>query len=193
MRTPTSEAAWSEPPGRPRAQGESGRGSRIGQALAGAADACFFVPWGKRRASWAMLWMMPNGGSKAGTTWPSLSVDPGRMKPGKAARSAWPWVRKSSSALRANSNSRIPRQTYRTQVQQARASALLLQLIDELFDFPAITNPAICKRMNITPRSAQLNIDKLVERGIIREATGRQRNRVYVATEIVGMIERQES
>jgi Fic family protein len=85
------------------------------------------------------------------------------------------------------------RQTYRTQVQQARASALLLQLIEDLFGFPAITNPAVCQRMKITPRSAQLNIDKLVERGIIREATGRQRNRVYVATEIVGIIERQES
>jgi Fic family protein len=85
------------------------------------------------------------------------------------------------------------RQAYRSQVQQARASALLLQLIDELFGFPAITNPAVCKRMKITPRSAQLNIDKLVERGIIREATGRRRNRVYVASEIVGIIERQES
>jgi hypothetical protein len=46
---------------------------------------------------------------------------------------------------------------------------------------------------DITPRSAQLNIDKLVERGIIREATGRRRNRVYVATEIVGIVERQET
>jgi hypothetical protein len=46
--------------------------------------------------------------------------------------------------------------------------------------------------MKITPRSAQLNIDKLVDRGIVQEATGRQRNRVYVATEIVDIIERQE-
>jgi len=84
------------------------------------------------------------------------------------------------------------RQEYRTRMQQARASALLLQLIDELFGFPAITNPTICERMKITPRSAQLNIDKLVDRGILQEATGRQRNRVYVAMEIVGIIERQE-
>ena len=76
-------------------------------------------------------------------------------------------------------------------MQQARASDLLLQLIDDLFSYPAITNRAVSERMNITPRSAQLNIDKLVKRGIIREATGRQRNRVYMATEIVGIIERQ--
>lgn len=85
------------------------------------------------------------------------------------------------------------RQEYRARLQQARASALLLQLVDDLFDFPAIINPTLSKRMKITPRSAQLNIDKLVERGILREATGQQRNRVYVATEIVGIIERDES
>ena len=69
----------------------------------------------------------------------------------------------------------------------------LLQLIDELFSYPAITNPAVSERMKITPRSSQLNIDKLVQKGILREATGRQRNRVYVATEIVDIIERQET
>ena len=85
------------------------------------------------------------------------------------------------------------RQAYRTRMQQARASALLLQLIDDLFSYPAITNRAVSERMTITPRSAQLNINKLVERGIIQEATGRQRHRVYVASEIVGIIERQET
>jgi Fic family protein len=85
------------------------------------------------------------------------------------------------------------RQEYRTRLQKARASALLLQLVDDLFDFPAITNPTLSKRVKVTPRSAQLNIDKLVERGVLREATGQQRNRVYVAAEIVGIIERDET
>jgi hypothetical protein len=71
--------------------------------------------------------------------------------------------------------------------------ALLLRLIGVLFGLPAITNPTICERMKITPRSAQLNIEKLVDRGILQEATGRQRNRVYVATEILGIIERKEN
>jgi Fic family protein len=83
------------------------------------------------------------------------------------------------------------RQEYRSQLQKARASALLLQIVDNLFDFPAVTNPALSKRMKVTPRSAQLNIEKLVERNILREATGQQRNRVYVATEIVSVIEQE--
>lgn len=85
------------------------------------------------------------------------------------------------------------RQEYRARLQQARASALLLQLVDDLFDFPAVINPTLSKRKKITPRSAQLNIDKLVERGILREATGQHRNRVYIATEIVAAIERDET
>jgi Fic family protein len=81
---------------------------------------------------------------------------------------------------------------YHGQVQQARWSALLVQLIDELLTSPAIANAGVCRRLKITPRSAQLNIDKLVERGILREATGRQRNRIYVGTESVDIIERQD-
>ena len=46
------------------------------------------------------------------------------------------------------------RQAHLTRMQQARASALLLQLIDDLFSYPAITNRAVSERMKITPRSA---------------------------------------
>ena len=117
-------------------------------------------------------------------------------------KGAWEeWIRyflkavamQSTDAIRKIDRLLTLRQEYRARMQQARASALLLQLIDDLFGYPAITNRPVCERMKITPRSAQLNIDKLVEKGILQEATGRQRNRVYVATEIVGIIERQET
>ena len=77
------------------------------------------------------------------------------------------------------------REAYRERMQAARASALLLQLIDDLFASPAITNRKASKRLSITPRSSQRNIDKLVAAGILTELTGLQRNRVYVAFEII--------
>ena len=40
-----------------------------------------------------------------------------------------------------------------------------------------------------TARSAQLNINKLIDAGILEEATGKQRNRIYVAMEIIAAIE----
>ena len=83
-------------------------------------------------------------------------------------------------------------QAYRDSLQGARASALLLQLVDNLFAYPAITNAGASQRLGITPRSTQLNIEKLVESGILVEATGRKRNRVYVAPKIIEIIEQRE-
>ncbi|MBD3278239.1 MAG: Fic family protein [Candidatus Aegiribacteria sp.] len=79
-------------------------------------------------------------------------------------------------------------QGYRDRLQEARASALLLQLVDYLFEFPAVTNPMATKKLGVTPRSTQLNIDKLIASGILEEITGQKRNRMYVAKEIINII-----
>lgn len=79
---------------------------------------------------------------------------------------------------------------YRGRIQEARASALLLQLVDGLFAYPVITNRIASEKLSITPRSAQMNIEKLIASKILQEATGKQRNRVYVALEIISIIER---
>lgn len=78
-------------------------------------------------------------------------------------------------------------QAYRERLQAARASALLLQLVDNLFQLPVTTNALAVEQLSVTPRSAQLNIEKLVEAGVLRETTGNRRNRVYVADEIIGI------
>ena len=81
------------------------------------------------------------------------------------------------------------RQELRKTLQSARASALLLRLVDELFLYPAITMRRAANVLRVTPRAAQLNLDKLIDAGILEEATGRERNRVYVARRIIGAIE----
>lgn len=78
---------------------------------------------------------------------------------------------------------------YRASLQEARASALLLQLVDELFSYPAITNSLAAQKLSVTPRSAQLNIEKLQKANILMETTGRARNRVYIAPEIISILE----
>lgn len=80
-------------------------------------------------------------------------------------------------------------QTYRAVLQSARSSALQLQLVDELFSYPAITIGQAAKRLKVTQRSAQLNVEKLVRKGILREGTGKKRNRVFMALEIIKIIE----
>jgi len=80
-------------------------------------------------------------------------------------------------------------QDYRGEFQSARSSALQLRLVDQLFAYPAITATQAAKLLKVTHRSAQLNIDKLIRKGILKEVTGKQRNRVFVAPQIVKIIE----
>ena len=80
-------------------------------------------------------------------------------------------------------------QDYRGEFQSARSSALQLRLVDQLFAYPAITATQAAKFLKVTHRSAQLNIDKLIHKGILKEVTGKQRNRVFVAPQIVKIIE----
>ncbi len=42
--------------------------------------------------------------------------------------------------------------------------------------------------MKVRQRSAQLNVEKLVRKGILREETGKKRNRVFMAPEIIKII-----
>lgn len=118
---------------------------------------------------------------------------------GVSQRGEWlPWVRFFLEAVEVQSRDAIRRSDavlslwtgYRNQLQEARASALLLSLVDELFSFPAINTKIASRVLNVTPRSAQLNIDKLVNAGILEEVTGQRRNRIYAAREIISTIDK---
>ena len=80
-------------------------------------------------------------------------------------------------------------QSYRDRLQAGCASGLLLRLVDRLFADPALTVGRVAGELGITHRAAQQNVDKLVEAGIVVEATGRQRGRVYVAPAILQVLE----
>jgi Fic family protein len=82
------------------------------------------------------------------------------------------------------------RQSYRRRLEAARAPGLPLRLLDDLFGAPATTVARAAKFLDVTPRSAQLTIRKLVHAGILEEATGRKRDRVFVAPGILGVLDR---
>ncbi len=66
-----------------------------------------------------------------------------------------------------------------------RASALLVQLVDELFQTPIVTVPQVQKLLNVTHRTANRMMDGLVREGILRLVPGRARNRQFVASDIL--------
>ena len=74
---------------------------------------------------------------------------------------------------------------YHNQFRSARSFGVLQQLIDNLFVSPSITMTTTAKALKITPAAASANIRKLTEGGVLREVTGRKRDQVFVAHEIL--------
>lgn len=82
------------------------------------------------------------------------------------------------------------RDTWRSQFETARSSALLHKLIDRLFEMPAIRISDAASLLRITPASASANIKKLVSAKIVEERTGRKRDQVFIAMDILRLIDR---
>jgi hypothetical protein len=69
---------------------------------------------------------------------------------------------------------------------------LLLKLIDGLFHLPYLTFSSAKILLSVTFRSAQLNVLKLVAAGILLEVPGRKYDRIFIAREIVDILEAPE-
>lgn len=77
----------------------------------------------------------------------------------------------------------------REKIQRPRISVLVLRLLDLLFISPVITVNFVVERLGITFPAATKAISVLEREGILRETTGKKRNRVYAADEIIKIIE----
>jgi Fic family protein len=62
-----------------------------------------------------------------------------------------------------------------------------------LFLNPYVTATRLAERLGVSFPTVQAAIDRLVETGILREVTGRQRNRIYCAEELVRTIEGEQA
>jgi Fic family protein len=81
---------------------------------------------------------------------------------------------------------------YRKRVQTVRSSALPLILVDSLFTRPFLTFSSAARVLGVTFRAAQLNVRKLISARIIDEMPGRTYGRIFIAREILEVLERSE-
>lgn len=81
------------------------------------------------------------------------------------------------------------RDDYRLRVATARSSGLLGVLVDALFETPALTIPRAVTLLGVTHRAARLNIDKLVDAGMLHEVGDRSRNKLFLATDVLRVVE----
>jgi Fic family protein len=76
-------------------------------------------------------------------------------------------------------------QDYRKRLQTARMSILAQNLVDELFKQPAMSVGLAQQVLKVSFASAQNNVMRLVKLGILKEVTGRKRDRIFIAPEIL--------
>ncbi len=77
---------------------------------------------------------------------------------------------------------------YRTAFQEARAAARLLSVVDLAFSRPILTTKQVADSLGVTFAIAQRYVSRLESEGMLREVTGRTRNRIYQADEILAAI-----
>jgi len=106
----------------------------------------------------------------------------------------WPeWISFVLDAIAAQANEALStsqylldlRDDYLSRVQTARSSALLPRLVEFLFTHPALTIPRARQVLGVSYRGAQLNVEKLVSAGIVRELKMDNGRRFFLASEII--------
>lgn len=77
---------------------------------------------------------------------------------------------------------------WREQLTQTRASALLLRLVDSLFESPLVSIPRASEILDATYPSAKRTIEKLVAVGIIRQLDTAAYGKVFIADLIMRIV-----
>jgi Fic family protein len=81
------------------------------------------------------------------------------------------------------------REEMRQQWQRSKGTAAVLDLIDDLFYRPTVNIQRAAKVMKRTTEAARINVEKLVAMGVLREVTGYSRNRIFIAPQIIQLLE----
>jgi Fic family protein len=81
------------------------------------------------------------------------------------------------------------RDEYQHRLYRTRGSALPLRLLDEIFTRSALTISRAREILGVTPAWASKAVERLVEAGILREITGRERYRIYIAWDMLNILE----
>jgi Fic family protein len=81
------------------------------------------------------------------------------------------------------------REGYRERYQREAASANLLAALDQLFVRPITTISQLSTVLNMSFRGAAKIVERLEQDGLLEEATGRKRDRVYIARHILELLE----
>lgn len=79
---------------------------------------------------------------------------------------------------------------YRAELREQRLTKITLSVLDSLFANPLLTVPSIRDRWQVNFRTAQGAIENLERAGILGEITGGRRDRIWLAQDILDLLNR---
>ena len=94
-----------------------------------------------------------------------------------------------SEALNKSISLQKLKEQYRKIIQSESQTNLTLQVVDDLFINPYIQISKAAKAVNTTYPTAKRIIDKLIKLGILKKVSNTDRNKTYVAFEILRIID----
>jgi Fic family protein len=95
----------------------------------------------------------------------------------------------SEDALDKSINLQKLKESYRARIQKETNSNTILQVVDNLFVNPFIQISKLAKSVNITYPTAKKIVENLVSLGILRQVNDKERNKTFVAHEILDIIQ----
>ena len=81
------------------------------------------------------------------------------------------------------------KEQYREKIQEETQSTLMLQAVDNLFINPYIRITKLEKQLNTTYPTAKRIVEKLIGLNILKQINDAERNKTYLAKEIMEIIE----
>jgi Fic family protein len=81
------------------------------------------------------------------------------------------------------------RQSYRERLQREGARANMLAAVDHLLARPVTNIRDLAQVLGVTFEAARRLVNSLEEEGVLEEITGRRRNRVYAAPEVMRLLQ----
>jgi len=99
-------------------------------------------------------------------------------------------IDESGDAVKRARNLTKLREKYREMLQQQRhAGTSHLNLADSLFHWPVVSISDVAEKLDMTYHGALKNVEKLKSLDILQEIPGRKRNKLYVVSEIIRILE----
>ncbi|MDL1895126.1 Fic family protein [Anaerolineae bacterium CFX7] len=78
---------------------------------------------------------------------------------------------------------------WRDKYQRARGAGLLLAIVDELFNVPILVPRRVAQKFRVSHQSVMQVVRRLEHDKILTEITGKQRNRLFVAPDVIQILE----